>query len=72
MLVLQILDIDETAASKVARECNTRNKAATSTAFKCDVTNQEAVERIFDSVAKNNKRIDILVNNAGIGPLSQW
>jgi 2-hydroxycyclohexanecarboxyl-CoA dehydrogenase len=56
------VDIDRTAAEKVAAACEELGAVA-ATAHAADVSDRAAVEALADEVG----RVDVLVNNAGVG-----
>jgi 2-keto-3-deoxy-L-fuconate dehydrogenase len=60
---INIVDLDLSAAQKVASELSRAGRAAS--AFQCDVSNQSQVKKVFQEIAQAAP-IHILVNNAGI------
>jgi len=59
---VHILDLDQNAAEKTAKEIRSEHGQAWGHA--CDVTNAKQVEETFREVGR--ERLDILVNNAGV------
>ena len=62
-----IVDINESAAKKTAKEIQAMGVEAISLA--CDVTDKAQVQEMVAQVAEQFGRLDIAVNNAGIGIL---
>jgi len=60
-----VADIDEPAATKVAKEVNTQTDAK-SLSVKVDVANEASTQTMVKSILDQYGRIDILVNNAAI------
>jgi 3-oxoacyl-[acyl-carrier protein] reductase len=60
-----VTDIDEPAATKVAKEVNTQTDAK-SLSVKVDVANEASTQMIVKTILDQYGRIDILVNNAAI------
>lgn len=60
-----VADIDEPAATKVAKEVNTQTDAK-SLAVKVDVANEPSTQMMVRAILDEYGRIDILVNNAAI------
>ena len=60
---VEILDLDEAGAAKVAQEIRAGGSAAWQ---RCDVSDAAAADAAFESVWQKHQRLDILVNNAGI------
>ena len=60
-----VADIDEPAATKVAKEVNTQTDAK-SLSVKVDVANEASTQTKVKSILDQYGRIDILVNNAAI------
>ncbi len=60
-----VADIDEPAATKVAKEVNTQTDAK-SLSVKVDVANEASTQAMVKTILDQYGRIDILVNNAAI------
>ena len=60
-----VADIDEPAATKVAKEVNTQTDA-NSLSIKVDVANEASTQMMVKTILDQYGRIDILVNNAAI------
>jgi 3-oxoacyl-[acyl-carrier protein] reductase len=60
-----VADIDEPAATKVAKEVNTQTDAK-SLSVKVDVANEASTQMMVKTILDQYGRIDILVNNAAI------
>jgi 3-oxoacyl-[acyl-carrier protein] reductase len=60
-----VADIDEPAATKVAKEVNTQTDAR-SLSVKVDVANEASTQMMVKTILDQFGRIDILVNNAAI------
>jgi 3-oxoacyl-[acyl-carrier protein] reductase len=60
-----VADIDEPAATKVAKEVNTQTDAK-SLSLKVDVANEASTQAMVKTILDQYGRIDILVNNAAI------
>jgi len=60
-----VADIDEPAATKVAKEVNTQTDAR-SLSIKVDVANEASTQMMVKTILDQYGRIDILVNNAAI------
>jgi 3-oxoacyl-[acyl-carrier protein] reductase len=60
-----VADIDEPAATKVAKEVNTQTDAK-SLSVKVDVANEASTQTMVKTILDQYGRIDILVNNAAI------
>jgi len=60
-----VADIDEPAATKVAKEVNTQTDAK-SLSVKVDVANEASTQSMVKTILDQYGRIDILVNNAAI------
>jgi NAD(P)-dependent dehydrogenase (short-subunit alcohol dehydrogenase family) len=60
---IAVLDIDETAAAKVADEIKSSGGQAIS--VKCDVLDKKSIETAQEKVTKELGQIDILINGAG-------
>ena len=60
-----VADIDEPAATKVAKEVNTQTDAK-SLSIKVDVANEASTQMMVKTILDQYGRIDILVNNAAI------
>lgn len=60
-----VADIDEPAATKVAKEVNTQTDAQ-SVGLKVDVANEGSAKMMVKTILDQYGRIDILVNNAAI------
>ncbi|MBI2366506.1 MAG: SDR family oxidoreductase [Deltaproteobacteria bacterium] len=60
-----VADIDEPAATKVAKEVNTQTDAQ-SLSIKVDVANEASTQMLVKTILDQYGRVDILVNNAAI------
>ncbi|MHC4086094.1 MAG: SDR family oxidoreductase [Planctomycetota bacterium] len=60
---IAVLDIDETAAAKVADEIKSNGGQAI--AVKCDVLDKKSIETAEDKVTSELGQVDILINGAG-------
>ena len=77
---LVVTDIDENAASNVAREIESKNGLRRAMALKLDVSDEEDVDRAFVEVIRAYGGLDVLVSNAGISsfgtldqlPVADW
>ena len=60
---IAVLDIDETAAAKIADEIKSNGDQAI--AVKCDVLDKESIETAKEKVTSELGQVDILINGAG-------
>ena len=68
--VVVIVDLDEEALQKVAKEIEA--KGGRVLAVQCDVSKAEQVQSLYRTVKEQYGRVDILINNAGIYPFSAF
>lgn len=65
--VVQVLDLDQTAAELTAQTITDRKGHAI--AWPCDVTDRVQVDQVMRDIVNQSGRLDILVNNAGIASI---
>lgn len=61
-----LLDIEDEAGEKSARDIAALESAGETAYFRCDVGYKDQVDRVFAAVLTRFGKVDILVNNAGI------
>ena len=61
-----MLDIEDDAGAKSARDIAALPGAGQTAYFRCDVGFKDQVDRVFAAVLARFGKVDILVNNAGI------
>jgi NAD(P)-dependent dehydrogenase (short-subunit alcohol dehydrogenase family) len=61
-----LLDIEDEAGEKSARDIAALERAGETAFYRCDVGYKDQVDRVFAAVLARLGKVDILVNNAGI------